>query len=34
MDTEGKINVFNSGDTTVANIYPKSGTDADSKRER
>ena len=34
MDTEGIIIFFNSGDTPVANIYPKSGTDAESKRER
>ena len=34
LDTKGRINVINSGDTTVVNIYPKSGTDAESKRER
>jgi len=34
MDTEGRIICFNSGDTTFMNVYPKSGTDVESRRER
>ena len=34
FDTEGRIIIFNSGDTTFCNVYPKAGTDGDSRRER
>ena len=34
VDTEGRVICFNSGETTFVNIYPKSGTDVESRRER
>ena len=34
VDTEGRVITFNSGETTFVNIYPKSGTDVESRRER
>ena len=34
MDTQGRIITFNSGSSTFVNVYPKSGTDVESRRER
>ena len=33
-DTEGRILIFNIDDITFCNVYPKAGTDSDSKQER
>ena len=32
FDTEGRVIIFNIEDTTFVNIYPKSGTDSESRR--
>ena len=34
FDTEGRIIIFNSDNITFCNVYPKAGTDSDSKQER
>ena len=34
FDTEGRVIIFNIEDTTFVNIYPKSGTDSDSRKSR
>ena len=34
MDTQGRIITFNSSSSTFVNVYPKSGTDVESRRER
>ena len=34
FDTEGRVIVLNSGNLTIINVYPKAGTDAESRRQR
>ena len=34
IDTEGRIIIFNLGDVTITNVYPKAGTDSESRKHR
>ena len=34
FDTEGRVIMLNTGNISIINIYPKAGTDAESRRQR